>query len=186
MRLLANQFASLRHSLSLLLLCSSLSVFVQRATAQADERGFIVQVGEPMPAFTLTDLKGNQYSNESLRGTTYVLQFTASWCGVCRKEMPHLEKDVWQAFRDRSFILLGVDLDEPEEKVATFAASTGVTYPMAPDSEGQVFYSIAGPKTGVTRNVVVDSTGKIVFLTRLFDSAEFAEMIQLIDRLTEN
>ena len=57
---------------------------------------------------------------------------------------------------------------------------------MAPDSEGQVFYSIAGPKTGVTRNVVVDSTGKIVFLTRLFDSAEFAEMIQLIDRLTEN
>ena len=188
MRLAPHILAPLPFTLNVLLFVG-LTTCANPASAQTadsvDHRGFIVQVGDPMPTFNLTDLDGQQYNNASLLGTTYVLQFTASWCGVCRKEMPHLEKEVWQAFRDRPFTLVGVDLDESEDKVATFAASTGVTYPMAPDPEGRVFYSIAGPKTGVTRNVVVDTTGTIVFMTRLFDSDEFNQMIQTIDRLTD-
>lgn len=148
-----------------------------------DDRGYIVRVGDQIPRFELTDTKGTTYSSESLLGTTYVLQFTASWCGVCRAEMPHLESEVWQRFREEPFLLIGVDLDEPQEKVAQFATSIGVTYPMAPDPGGELFYHIAGPKSGVTRNVIVDATGKIVFLTRLFDENEFNEMIEVIDSL---
>ena len=98
--------------------------------------------------------------------------------------MPHLETDVWQAFKDRPFTLLGVDLDEPEDKVASFAQKMKVTYPICPDEKGAVFYSFAAPKAGVTRNVVVDKEGKIAMLTRLFDEAEFAKMIELVDELT--
>ena len=100
--------------------------------------------------------------------------------------MPHLESEVWQAFKDRQagFTLLGVDLDEPAEKVADFAAKMKVTYPMCPDAGGEVFYSIAGKKTGVTRNVVVDQEGRIAMLTRLFDEEEFALMIEVVDGLT--
>ena len=149
-----------------------------------DERGFIVRIGDVVPDFSLTDLNGTQYSRESLYGKTYVLQFTASWCGVCRKEMPHLETDVWQAFKERQFVLIGVDLDEPTDKISEFAQATGITYPIAPDPPGNLFYQIAGQKTGVTRNVIVNDRGEIVFLTRLFEEDEFAEMIELIDGLT--
>jgi peroxiredoxin len=159
----------------------SSSVFAQHP---ADERGFIVRVGDVVPEFSLTDLNGTEYTRESLYGQTYVLQFTASWCGVCRKEMPHLEKDVWQAFRERPFVLIGVDLDEPIDKISEFAQATGITYPIAPDPAGNLFYRIAGQKTGVTRNVVVNDRGEIVFLTRLFEEGEFREMISLIDDLT--
>ena len=151
----------------------------------ADDRGFIVRVGDDVPEFSLIDLDGKKHTPASLRGKTYVLQFTASWCGVCRKEMPHLEQDVWQAFKDRPFMLIGVDLDEPTEKVSEFAAATGITYPIAPDPAGTLFYQIAGQKTGVTRNVVVNDRGEIVFLTRLFEEDEFREMITLIDQLTQ-
>ena len=75
-------------------------------------------------------------------------------------------------------------MDEPEEKVADFAGKMNVTYPMCPDLGGKVFYSIAGKKTGVTRNVVVDQEGRIAMLTRLFDEEEFARMIDVIDALT--
>jgi len=118
-------------------------------------------------------------------GKTYVLQFTASWCGVCRKEMPHLETAVWQRFKDNDFVLLGVDLDEPREKVADFAQLMEITYPIAPDPDGQVFYSIAAPKSGVTRNVVVNPEGQIAFLTRLFETEEFEAMVDVIETLLD-
>lgn len=155
-----------------------------KVQAQADERGYIVKVGDVMPEFSLTDVDGVTHSNASLEGKTYVLQFTASWCGVCRKEMPHLEKEVWQTFKDRDFILLGVDLDEPAQKVKDFAEAMDITYPIAPDDQGQVFYSIAAPKSGVTRNVVVDENGMIRYLTRLFEPEEFQSMIEVIEQLT--
>jgi peroxiredoxin len=154
------------------------------ADAQTDPRGFIVSVGDMMPNFELADLDGQVHTHESLLGKVYVLQFTASWCSVCRAEMPHLETEVWQVFQDRDFMLLGVDLDEPREKVAQFTQQMGVSYPMCPDSEGKVFYSIAAPKSGVTRNVVVDQEGRIAMLTRLFDKEEFARMVKTIDVLT--
>ena len=153
-----------------------------------DARGYIVQVGDPIPNFELTDLDGNEYSRESLMGTPYVLQFTASWCSVCRAEMPHLESEVWQAYKDREggFVLLGVDYDEPITKVRAFAEQMRVTYPMCPDDAGAVFHSIAAKKSGVTRNVVVDRQGNIAMLTRLFDETEFERMVSVIDILTSN
>ena len=164
-----------------LLLALSLTL---NAAAQGDSRGYIVSVGDPMPAFDLTDLEGNRYTNASLAGKTVVLQFTASSCSVCRKEMPELEEQVHQAFKDREFVLIGVDYDEPAETVVRFAEQTGVTYPLAPDPAGQTFQSIAAPKAGVTRNVVIDAEGTIRFLTRLYDPEEFAAMVNLIDEMT--
>ena len=149
----------------------------------ADGRGYIVRVGDAVPDFQLACTDGSVYSKKSLIGKAYVLQFTASWCGVCRKEMPHLEEEVWKQFGGEQFVLLGVDLDEPAEKVQAFAKQMGTTYPIAPDPEGELFYKIAGPKSGVTRNVVVDETGTIVFLTRLFEEAEFEAMKSVIEEL---
>jgi peroxiredoxin len=173
-------------SLALILHCASLLPITANAQeVTADERGYIVRVGDTVPPFKLTDTSGNEFTRESLLGSTYILQFTASWCGVCRKEMPHLEAEVWGVFRDKNFVLLGVDLDEPMEKVIQFAHQMGISYPIAPDPQGELFYSIAGPKSGVTRNVVVNSEGEIVLLTRLFDEDEFASMIQVVKDLLD-
>lgn len=164
----------------------TLGIFTFSSSAQnplADQRGYIVQVGDPIPPFSLTDIQGNTFTRESLLGTTYILQFTASWCGVCRKEMPHLEKEVWSPFRQANFVLLGVDLDEPREKVIDFADQMGISYPIAPDPGGKLFYSIAAPKSGVTRNVVVNDQGEIAFLTRLFEAEEFSKMIEVVENL---
>ena len=180
-----NDLADMKNvALSLLLVLSSAAVGSEAAMAQTESRGYIVQVGDDMPEFSLTDLSGRTYSKASLLGSTYVLQFTASWCSVCRAEMPHLEEEVWTAFQDRDFVLIGVDLDEPQDKVAEFTELMGVTYPMCPDPDGQVFYSIAAPKSGVTRNVVVNAEGQIAMLTRLFDENEFARMVAVVDDLT--
>ncbi len=148
-----------------------------------DDRGYIVKVGDPCPDFSLTMIDGKSLSLNNIKGKVVVLQFTASWCSVCRKEMPHLETEVWQRFKDEDFILIGVDRDEPLDVVKKFADEMKVTYPMALDPGAEIFGLFADKKAGVTRNIVLDQNGKIVFLTRLFEEKEFNQMIDVIDRL---
>jgi len=150
-------------------------------TAQSmDDRGYIVTEGEVAPNFELFLLNGDSVSNEMLLGKVVVLQFTASWCSVCRKEMPHLESEVWQEFKEDDFILIGIDLKEDEVTTRAFVEKIEVTYPIALDLDGSLFNLFAGPKQGVTRNIVIDKKGDIVFLTRLYERVEFEEMISVI------
>ena len=150
---------------------------------EPDERGYIVKVGDESPDFKMQLIDGNTITKKDLIGKVAVLQFTASWCSVCRKEMPHLEKEVWQKFKAKDFILIGVDRDEPLDVVQEFAKEIKVTYPMALDPGADIFALFAAREAGVTRNIVIDQTGKIVFLTRLFEEKEFKAMIAKIDAL---
>ena len=150
---------------------------------EPDERGYIVNVGDESPDFKMQLIDGKTITKKDLIGKVAVLQFTASWCSVCRKEMPHLEKEVWQKFKVKDFILIGVDRDEPLDVVQEFTKEIKVTYPMALDPGADIFALFAAREAGVTRNIVIDQTGKIVFLTRLFDEKEFKAMIAKIDAL---
>ncbi|ULQ55923.1 TlpA family protein disulfide reductase [Flavihumibacter rivuli] len=147
-------------------------------------RGFIVNVGEKAPGGILLELtNGEKLTLESLRGKVVLLQFTASWCVVCRKEMPHLEKEVWQVYKDRGLVLIGIDRDEPIDTVRQFASKMKVTYPLALDPGAAIFHKFASRDAGVTRNVLIDRNGNISFLTRLFDMQEFEQLKQKISEL---
>ena len=151
----------------------------------SDDRGYSVKVGDKAPKIDLELLDGRKLTNENLKGKVVVIQFTASWCGVCIKEMPHLEKEVWQRFKYDDFILVGVDLKEEFSVVEGFIKSTNVTYPFTIDRDGSFFESFTIPGAGVTRNIVLDKEGKISFLTRLFDENEFQQMINKIGFLVK-
>ena len=143
--------------------------------------GYIVKIGQQVPDFKMTTIDGKTTRMADLKGKVVMLQFTASWCGVCRKEMPHIEADIWKKYKDNSnFALYGIDLDEPKETVEKFAKQIPVTYPLALDPKGEIFYTFAEKNAGVTRNVIVDKTGKIVYMTRLYKEEEFEEMKKVI------
>lgn len=169
--------------------CISVAVAQEKKfeNPQSDERGYLVKVGQQAPDdFELVLQDGSKTNLKSLRGKIVVLQFTASWCKVCREEMPYLEKDLWQAYKDKNVVLIGVDRDEPLEKVQKFHSDMNISYPLALDPGAGIFYRFADRKAGVTRNVIIDETGKIRYLTRLYDKEEFAAMIGEIDKLSKN
>lgn len=151
---------------------------------EADSVGYIVKLGDMAPDFTCTLTDGKQVTLSDLKGKVVMLQFTASWCGVCRKEMPFIEKDIWQKHKDNpDFVLMGIDRDEPVETVLKFAETTGVTYPLALDPGADIFAKYAVRDAGITRNVLVDRDGKIVMMTRLYNEDEFAALCQKIDEM---
>ena len=163
--------------------CFLLLLFCLLFSQESDDRGYIIRVGDPAPEIVLEYTTGEQIKLTDLRGKVVVLQFTASWCSVCRLEMPHLEKDVWQRFKGDSLILIGIDRDEPLDVVKKFKKEIGVTYPIALDPGAEHFAKFALKESGVTRNIVIDKDGKIVFLTRLFKEKEFKEMVTEIEKL---
>ena len=145
---------------------------------------YIVKIGDQAPTFTADIATGGQVTPADLEGKVTMLQFTASWCGVCRKEMPHIEKDIWQKYKGRKdFVLLGIDIDEERDKVIRFGQDVNVTYPLVLDPGSKIFHLFAEKGAGVTRNVIIDRTGKIVFMTRLFKEEEFEAMKDVIDGL---
>lgn len=151
-------------------------------SAQSDQ--YKVKVGDMAPDFEMSLPSGDKIKLSSLRGKIVMLQFTASWCGVCRKEMPHIETQIWQRHKDNPmFALYGIDRDEPAETVISFAKKTGVSYPIGLDPNAEIFTKYAEEKAGITRNVIINKEGRIVMLTRLFKEDEFDKMVNLIDSL---
>ncbi|WP_270437893.1 TlpA family protein disulfide reductase [Bacteroides bouchesdurhonensis] len=162
----------------------SVKIASDTIAVEADNAGYIVKVGEMAPDFTIILTDGKQVTLSSLRGKVVMLQFTASWCGVCRKEMPFIEKDIWLKHKDNAdFALIGIDRDEPLDKVLAFAKSTGVTYPLGLDPGADIFAKYALRDAGITRNVLIDREGRIVMLTRLYNEEEFASLVEKINEM---
>ena len=108
--------------------------------------------------FTLTDLDGKAWNLKDLKGKVVLLNFWATWCPPCRKEMPDLEM-LYRRFGAQGLIILGID-DEEAETVKPFIAQQGITYPVLLDPGRKVntLFRIEGiPKT-----FVYDRDGKIV------------------------
>ena len=141
------------------------------------DRGYLVQVGQMAPDdFSLNLTDGTTTSLKALRGKVVLLQFTASWCSVFRQEIPHLEKEIWQPDRSKGLVLIGVDRMESWDTVLAYHRQMRVDYPFAADPGAEIFGRFAQKSAGVTRNVLIDRTGRIVFLTRLYDPSEFQEL----------
>jgi peroxiredoxin len=108
--------------------------------------------------FTLTELGGKTWTLKEQRGKVVVLNFWATWCPPCRKEMPDLET-LYKQFKDQGLVILAIS-DEDAGKVRPFVAEQKVTYPILLDPGRKVneLFQIQGiPKT-----FVYDRNGKLV------------------------
>jgi peroxiredoxin len=108
--------------------------------------------------FTLQELNGKTWTLKEQHGKVVVLNFWATWCPPCRKEMPDLET-LYQQFKDQGLLILAIS-DEEAGKVKPFIAQQKVTYPILLDPGRKVneLFQIEGiPKT-----FVYDRSGKLV------------------------
>ena len=94
-------------------------------------------VGGPAPEFTLKDLKGHPVSLADYRGKVVLLNFWATWCEPCKKEMPEMQA-AYEKFKDRGFVVLSVNFGEDSDPAGAFAHHGLLTFPILLDPKVSV------------------------------------------------
>ena len=108
--------------------------------------------------FTLADLQGKPWHLQDLRGKVVLVNFWATWCPPCRKEMPDLQV-LYDKFKDQGFVVLSIS-DEEAAKVAPFIAEKKISYPVLLDPGRKV--NEAFIVEGIPKSFVFDRDGKLV------------------------
>jgi peroxiredoxin len=108
--------------------------------------------------FMLNDLHGTTWHLHDLRGKVVLVNFWATWCPPCRKEMPDLDA-LYNKFKDQGFVVLAIS-DEEAAKVSPFISERKISYPVLLDPGRKV--SDAFIVEGIPKSFVYDRTGKMV------------------------
>ena len=94
----------------------------------------------------------------SLQGRVYVVEFWATWCAPCRKNVPHLI-ELAEKFRERGLLFIAVSADKSADTVRKFVSKKGINYHVAIDRDSAERFEIAGFPTAF----VVDHEGKVIW-----------------------
>ncbi|MDO8616678.1 MAG: redoxin domain-containing protein [Dehalococcoidia bacterium] len=95
------------------------------------------QPGALAPDFLLEQLTGGELRLSDLRGRPVVLNFWATWCAPCRKEMPQFVQ-AYDRYQDQGLVIVAVNLQEGKGIVRPFADDFGIKFPIAIDRDGEV------------------------------------------------
>ncbi len=130
--------------------------------------------------FTLPTRGGKQVSLAQLRGQVVMINFWASWCGPCRKEMPLLEQ-MHQKYNRLGFTLVGVNVDENSADAEKFLSKVPVSFPVAlgGQSDVQKKYGVQA----MPSSFFVDRKGTVRYVHpgyRPGDEAKYQEQIRTL------
>jgi thiol-disulfide isomerase/thioredoxin len=126
------------------------------------EKILSVAVGKEAPEIKLPTPEGKELSLSSFRGKLVLIDFWASWCGPCRKEMPNVVK-VYKKYHDKGFEIYGVSLDQEMNRWVEAIKTDGITWPQVSDLK---YWNSEVVRTygfdGIPFTVLVDKDGKIL------------------------
>lgn len=160
------------------LLIGILSLFTFWAKAQGEAD--IVKVGDPMPAFTIVSDDGTRLASSSLKGKVVLVNFFATWCPPCQKELADVQKMLWPKFKEnKNFALLVVGREHSDAELAKYNEKKGFSFPLYPDKDRAVFNAFA--KNLIPRSYVVGKDGKVIYASKGYTEEEFAEMMKKIE-----
>ena len=109
---------------------------------------------ERMPAFHLRDTAGHEVSSTQFRGKVVLLDFWATWCAPCKREMPGYES-LYRRYQDRGLMVIGIAADSDAASVAKFAKKLKITYPLLINGMDVQRYGVKGLPT----TLLVDRSG---------------------------
>ena len=138
------------------------------------------QTPTPAPALRLKDLDGTSHDLAQLKGHVVLINFWATWCPPCRREMPSMER-LLQTLKGEAFDVLAVDVGEDADTIDVFTSQldTRPTFPILLDTRSHTLQ--AWKVAGLPTTFLIDRQGRIVASAiggREFDHPEIVQAIR--------
>ena len=135
----------------------------QRATDPREELAklgfYVFPEPVPVPSFTVPGIHGGSISTDDFAGTVTLLNFWATWCPPCRREMPAIER-LHKQMEGYNFRIVAVSVSENKQTVQKFLESENYTFPIYLDERGAIGASLASQ--GIPTSYIIDATGAII------------------------
>jgi thiol-disulfide isomerase/thioredoxin len=111
----------------------TLTIIAMTLTSGQEGDGSLLKVGDKAPQFTATTIDGKVVDLKAVKDKVVMVTFFATWCGPCNLELPVLEKNVWNKYKDRNdFVLVVLGREHDEKVLKEFAASKKLNLPLRP------------------------------------------------------
>jgi len=146
----------------------------------AQEETTLVKLSEQIPVFEYEKAPGIVQSINELKGKTILVTFFATWCGPCRKELPHIQSDIYNKYKKNpNFELLIFGREHSWEEVDKFKVDNKLTMPFYPDPERKIYSKFAGQY--IPRNFLISPEGKVLYSSIGFEEKEFESLKEMIE-----
>ena len=137
-----------------------------------------LNIGDKAPDFTLENLNGEKLSLEDYRGKNVLINFWATSCIFCVREMPDFQK-FYDEYKDNEFTILAVNLGETKSKITEFMEQNGYNFPVLLDTNGKVGFTYM--VSGIPTSYIVDKEG--IIRTIRLGPMSYSEIKQIIEGL---
>lgn len=152
-----------------------LAVIVLQVQAQDDSS--LIKEGDHLPKFKVQSEKG-ELNSEDLKGKVVLINFFATWCPPCKKELPHVEEQIWNSFKShKDFELMIVGREHSVTELKKFKDGK-YTMPFYADTDRSAFSLFA--TQSIPRNYLINREGEVIYASIGFAPVEFEKMIKLL------
>jgi len=138
----------------------------------------LIAVGSKAPDFTLVDLNGEKHKLSDYKGQGVFLNFWATFCGPCEREMPAINRQ-YQVFKDQGVQTLSVNIAQTDFEVQNFVDRHELTFPVVIDKTKSVSttYNVGS----LPATLVIDPDGKVVkIITGELEEGKIASYMELV------
>lgn len=151
--------------------------------AQSDSVDFL-QEGDQLPAFKLETTDGQTVSDQILKGKTVVMVFFATWCPACVRELPHVQKKIWERHGSNDqFRLLVVGREHSAAELKKFMTQNKYTFPVIADTERKLFSLFA--KQNIPRTYLIDKEGTIARMNTGFSEEKLNDLLGDLEKMLQ-
>ncbi len=148
--------------------------------AQQTDAATFTKVGDAAPTFDFSVSKTQKANLKDYHGKIVMLNFFATWCPPCRLELPRVQAEIWEKYKNNpKFALFIFGREQGWDVVLPFKDQFHYTFAILPD-EGRKIFSLYA-KESIPRNVVIDESGKIIYQSIGYSEPEFKKLLDLLD-----
>lgn len=139
-----------------------------------------VKVGDTMPAFTIVRDDGSKIASSDFKGKVILVNFFATWCPPCQKELAEAQKSLWPKYKDRQdFVFLVIGREHSDADLVKYNKKKKFDFPLYPDKDRAVFAAFADNL--IPRSYLIDKDGRVIMATKGYTEEEFEALMGRID-----
>ena len=140
----------------------------------------LIMTGDKPPMFSCKTIDSKVFDLSKQQGKVVLINFFATWCPPCNQELPLLQKNIWDKYKNNpDFALIILGREHNDKEVTDFVSNKGFTMPFAADP-GRSVYKLFATQY-IPRNVIIGRDGKVVFQNKGFTPEEFKTIEELIE-----